>query len=80
VPARPDGPSGLTDMGERGIAHENGAIESAYRHVEQAIEDELLPRGSRDFVSLALCRRFIDEVAGRPNARHGNCKRAVTRP
>jgi hypothetical protein len=54
----------------RGIAHENGAIESAHGHLKKAIEDALLLRGSRDFEDLKAYRRFIDELIGRRNARH----------
>jgi hypothetical protein len=53
-----------------GVAHENGAIESAHGHLKRVIEDELLLRGSRDFADLAAYRRFIDEVIGRRNARN----------
>jgi hypothetical protein len=31
----------------RGLAHENGAIESPHGHLKKAIEDELLLRGVR---------------------------------
>jgi hypothetical protein len=54
----------------RGIAHENGAIESAHGHLKKAIADELLLRGSRDFEDLAAYRCFVDEVVGRRNARN----------
>jgi hypothetical protein len=57
----------------RGVAHENGSIESPHGHLKQAIEDALLLRGSRDFDTLAAYRRFIDEIVGRRNAR--NAKR-----
>jgi transposase InsO family protein len=57
----------------RGIAHENGSIESPHGHLKQAIEDALLLRGSRDFDDLQAYRRFVDEIAGRRNAR--NAKR-----
>jgi hypothetical protein len=50
----------------RGVAHENGSIESPHGHLKQAIEDALLPRGTRD-----AYRRFIDEIVGRRNARNG---------
>jgi len=53
-----------------GVAHENGSIESPHGHLKQAIEDELLLRGSRDFEDLAAYRRFIDEIVGRRNARN----------
>ncbi len=54
----------------RGVAHENGAIESAHGHLKRAIADELLLRGSRDFADLVAYRRFVDEVVGRHNARN----------
>jgi transposase InsO family protein len=53
----------------RGLAHENGSIESPHGHLKQAIEDALLLRGSRDFASLEAYRRFVDEIVGRRNAR-----------
>jgi transposase InsO family protein len=53
-----------------GVAHENGAIESAHGHLKKVLGDELLLRGSRDFVDLAAYRRFVDEVIGRRNARN----------
>jgi transposase InsO family protein len=54
----------------RGVAHENGAIESAHGHLKKALFDELLLRGSRDFADLAAYRRFVDETVGRRNARN----------
>ena len=57
----------------RGVAHENGSIESPHGHLKQAIEDALLLRGSREFDTLDAYRRFIDEIVGRRNAR--NAKR-----
>jgi transposase InsO family protein len=53
-----------------GVAHENGAIESAHGHLKKVVEDELLLRGSRDFVDVDAYRRFIDEVIARRNARN----------
>ena len=57
----------------RGVAHENGSIESPHGHLKQAIEDALLLRGSRAFDTLDAYRRFVDEIVGRRNAR--NAKR-----
>jgi hypothetical protein len=54
-----------------GIAHENGAIESAHGHLKAALGDALLLRGSRDFADLAGYRRFIDEVVTARNRRRG---------
>lgn len=55
----------------RGIAHENGAIEGPHGHLKRAIADALLMRGTSDFDDLAAYRRFIDEIVGRRNARNG---------
>ena len=57
----------------RGVAHENGSIESPHGHLKQAIEDALLLRGAHDFATLEAYRRFVDEIVGRRNAR--NAKR-----
>jgi hypothetical protein len=53
----------------RGVAHENGSIESAHGHLKAAIADALLLRGARDFTDLAAYRGCADEVVGRHNAR-----------
>jgi hypothetical protein len=53
-----------------GVAHENGAIESAHGHLKKVLDDELLLRGSRDFADLDAYRCFVDEVVGRRNARN----------
>src|SRR6266542_6431836 len=45
----------------RGVAHENGSIESSHGHLKKVLRDELLLRSSRDFEHLAAYRRFIDE-------------------
>jgi hypothetical protein len=54
----------------RGLAHENGSIESPHGHLKRALEDALLLRGSRDFDTLEAYRRFVDEVVGCRNARN----------
>jgi transposase InsO family protein len=54
----------------RGIAHENGAIESPHGHLKNAVRDALLLRGSVDFADLATYRQFIDEIVSRKNARN----------
>lgn len=54
----------------RGVAHENGSIESPHGHLKRAIKDALLLRGSSSFESLEAYRRFIDEIVSRLNARH----------
>ena len=53
----------------RGVAHENGSIESSHGHFKKAVKDALLMRGVNTFDDLAAYRRFIDEIASRKNAR-----------
>ncbi|CAD6559724.1 hypothetical protein LMG28727_06945 [Paraburkholderia kirstenboschensis] len=62
----------------RGIAHENGAIESPHGHLKSAIRDALLLRGSAEFADLATYRSFIDEIVSRINARNGKRMQAET--
>ncbi len=57
----------------KGVAHENGSIESPHGHLKRALEGALLLRGSRDFDQLDGWRRFVDEIVGRRNAK--NAKR-----
>ena len=54
----------------RGVAHENGAIESAHGHLKKTVMDALLMRGASDFDDLAGYRLFIDEIVSRKNAHH----------
>jgi transposase InsO family protein len=53
----------------RGVAHENGSIESPHGHLKKAVMDALLMRGVSDFDDLASYRHFIDEIVSRKNAR-----------
>jgi len=54
----------------RGIAHENGAIESRNGHLKTRLEQALLLRGSHDFEDLDDWRRFVAQAVARHNARH----------
>jgi hypothetical protein len=63
----------------RGVAHENGSIESAHGHLKRALEDALLLRGSGDFDDLDGYRRLVDEIVGRRNA-HARKRIALERP
>jgi transposase InsO family protein len=54
----------------KGVAHENGSIESSHGHLKSAIKDALLMRGSADFADLPTYRRFVDEIVSRRNARN----------
>ena len=53
----------------RGVAHENGSVESAHGHLKKTVRDALLLRGSAAFDDLATYRRFIDEVIAAKNRR-----------
>ena len=67
----------------RGVAHENGSVESAHGHLKRAIEQALLLRGCRDFDHLAAYRAFIAEIVSRHNARHRvriDAERAALQP
>lgn len=67
----------------RGVAHENGAIESAHGHLKQAIRDALLMRGTAAFDDLGAYRQFIAEVTSRGNRRNAariDAERASLRP
>jgi len=54
----------------RGVAHENGAIESAHGHLKKTLHDALLMRGTGDFDDLVSYRHFVDEMVSRKNAHH----------
>ena len=67
----------------RGVAHENGSIESPHGHLKSAVGDALLLRGTAEFGDLGAYRRFIDEIVGRKNARnlkHIDAERAMLQP
>jgi hypothetical protein len=67
----------------RGVAHENGAIESSHGHLKYAVNDALLMRGSGDFADLAAYRAFIDEIVARKNRRNAariDAERATLQP
>ncbi len=49
----------------KGVAHENGSIESSHGHLKKALRDALLMRGTRDVDDLGSYRAFIDEIASR---------------
>jgi hypothetical protein len=51
----------------KGIAHENGAIESAHGHLKRKIDQQLILRGSRDFASLNDYETFINRIVSKIN-------------
>ncbi|MDQ2765048.1 MAG: IS21 family transposase [Pseudomonadota bacterium] len=73
----------LPTRNNRGVAHENGAIESRHGHVRKRIAQALLLRGSNSFDDLAAYRAFAADVVGQHNRRHAaliDAERAVLRP
>ncbi len=60
----------LPTRNNRGLAHENGAIESAHGHLKHAVRDALLLRGAAAFDTLDDYCGFIAELVGRRNRRH----------
>lgn len=55
----------------KGVAHENGSIESSHGHLKNAVHDALLMRGTKEFDDLSSYRAFVDEIVSRRNAAHG---------
>lgn len=53
----------------RGVSHENGAIESPHGHLKQRIGQELMLRGSSDFDSVESYSRWLDALVSRLNRR-----------
>jgi hypothetical protein len=53
----------------RGVAHENGAIEGPHRHWKRRLEQQLIKRGSRDFSSEAEYRQLVAQVTASLNNR-----------
>ena len=51
----------------RGVAHENGAIESPHGHLKRMIDQALMLRNSRDFKDEASYREWIRELIRRAN-------------
>ena len=67
----------------RGVAHENGAIESRHGHAKARIAQALLLRGSSAFDRLDDYRTFVAEVIAQHNRRHAatiDAERAALRP
>ncbi len=55
----------------RGLGHENGAVESPHGHIKRRIEQALLLRGSADFESLDAYRVWLEGIVRRFNRRCG---------
>jgi len=53
----------------RGVSHENGAVESPHGHIKRRIAQALLLRGSADFATVEEYRQWLDALVGRFNRR-----------
>jgi transposase len=62
----------IATRNNRGVAHENGAIESSNRHVKCQVEQALRVRGSFDFNCRADYEAFVKSVTARRNKRIAN--------
>ena len=60
----------IATRNNRGVAHENGAIEGPHRHWKHRLEQQLIQRGSRDFSTEAEYRQLIGQVSSTLNSRH----------
>jgi hypothetical protein len=59
----------IATRNNRGVAHENGAIEGPHRHWKHRMEQQLIQRGSRDFEAEADYRRLVGQVSASLNER-----------
>lgn len=53
----------------RGLSHENGAVESPHGHIKRRITQALLLRESADLASIEDYRQWLDTLVGRFNRR-----------
>ena len=54
----------IASRNNRGVAHENGAIEGPHRHWIHRLEQQLIQRGSRDFDTETEYRQLVAQVIG----------------
>ncbi len=59
----------IATRNNRGVAHENGAIEGPHRHWKRRLEQQLIQRGSRDFATEAEYRQLVAQVTADLNNR-----------
>jgi len=53
----------IATRNNRGVAHENGAIEGPHRHWKHRLEQQLIQRGSRDFETEREYRLLVSQVS-----------------
>lgn len=51
----------------KGVAHENGAIEVAHSHLKQKVDQQLRLRGSRNFATITEYQSFLDVIVAKIN-------------
>ena len=51
----------------KGVSHENGAIESSHGHLKSKLKQALMMRGSTDFESLMTYRNFVQSIVEKRN-------------
>jgi hypothetical protein len=61
----------IATRNNRGVAHENGAIEGPHRHWKHRLEQQLIQRGSRDFETESEHRQLVSQVTTTFNSRAG---------
>ena len=59
----------IASRNNRGVAHENGAIEGPHRHWKHRLEQQLIQRGSRDFDTETEYRQLVAQVTATLNSR-----------
>jgi len=59
----------IATRNNRGVAHENGAIEGPHRHWKHRLEQQLVLRGSRDFATEVEYRLLVTQVNDTLNGR-----------
>ena len=60
----------IATRNNRGVAHENGAIEGPHRHWKHRLEQQLIQRGSREFATEAEYRQLVGQVTTTLNSRY----------
>jgi len=60
----------IATRNNRGVAHENGAIEGPHRHWKHRLEQQLIQRGSRDFETETEYRQLVARVSATLNSRY----------
>jgi hypothetical protein len=60
----------IATRNNRGVAHENGAIEGPHRHWKRRLEQQLIQRGSRDFATESEYRQLVAQVTSTLNSRY----------